>query len=258
MTSPRRGSAGKKDTWKVKSLRSTFGPQCLARIATAPASGFGSSLRDTASKVHHDHTRLLLPDTLCPSPHCMRKPSLSATIYSLDATDANPPKRSFCVQTYVSPAVDKALGKSQGGNNSPGPIYMQLVRPLLAQFSSGLVLLILSQYNLIPVLPRANCAHACLFTKSAYNRPQQLPTMIPKLKMRCAVSYMSSAYKLRWLALCLPSVLYHKLSNHVCIECMHDWPAALMRLLCWRRSNSSTCSREQHSARLRGCSTRLL
>ena len=40
-----------KDAWRVKSLRSTFGPQCLGHIITAPASGFGSSLRDSASKV---------------------------------------------------------------------------------------------------------------------------------------------------------------------------------------------------------------
>ncbi len=29
------------------------------------------------------------------------------------------------LQTYVSPMVDKARLKSQGGNNSPGPIYRQ-------------------------------------------------------------------------------------------------------------------------------------
>jgi len=31
------------------------------------------------------------------------------------------------MQTYISPAVDKARMKSQGGNNSPGPIYRQTV-----------------------------------------------------------------------------------------------------------------------------------
>lgn len=43
----------KKGAWKEKSLRSTFGPQCLGSIVTAPASSFGSSLRDSASKVSH-------------------------------------------------------------------------------------------------------------------------------------------------------------------------------------------------------------
>ena len=57
------------------------------------------------------------------------------------------------MQTYVSPAVDKALGKSQGGNNSPGPIYMQLVSPFLARFSSRRVLFTLLQDNFIPLLP---------------------------------------------------------------------------------------------------------
>ena len=55
MSSPRKAGR-KKDSWKVKSLRSTFGPQCLGHITTAPVSGFGSSLRDTASKVRPKHS----------------------------------------------------------------------------------------------------------------------------------------------------------------------------------------------------------
>ncbi|KAK9904232.1 hypothetical protein WJX75_007359 [Coccomyxa subellipsoidea] len=64
-----------KDVWKTKSLRSAFGMQCLASLQTAPACGFGSSIREAGSK------------------------------------------------TYISPEADRALCKSQGGNNSQGPIY---------------------------------------------------------------------------------------------------------------------------------------
>lgn len=45
------------------------------------------------------------------------------------------------MQTYISPAVDKARLKSQGGNNSPGPIYRQTVSdPCIRQWQACIVL----------------------------------------------------------------------------------------------------------------------
>ncbi|CAL8470628.1 g10170 [Coccomyxa elongata] len=41
-----------KDAWKARSLRSTFGTQCLASLQTAPACGFGSSMREAGSKTY--------------------------------------------------------------------------------------------------------------------------------------------------------------------------------------------------------------
>jgi hypothetical protein len=44
----RGGSA--KESWRATSLRSTFGPQCLAQLATGPSCGFGSSLREANAR----------------------------------------------------------------------------------------------------------------------------------------------------------------------------------------------------------------
>lgn len=41
----------RKDAWKAASLRSTFGTQCLGGMESAPACGFGSSVRDAGNKV---------------------------------------------------------------------------------------------------------------------------------------------------------------------------------------------------------------
>ena len=40
-----------KDRWQAKSLRSTFGNQCVSQLPTSPSCGFGSAVREAASKV---------------------------------------------------------------------------------------------------------------------------------------------------------------------------------------------------------------
>ena len=44
-------SPTRKDSWRAKSLRSTFGKQCLASLPSAPACGFGSANRDGTGRV---------------------------------------------------------------------------------------------------------------------------------------------------------------------------------------------------------------
>ncbi|KAK9819067.1 hypothetical protein WJX81_000667 [Elliptochloris bilobata] len=41
-----------KDSWRATSLRSTFGPQCLAHLQTGPSCGFGSSLREANAQTY--------------------------------------------------------------------------------------------------------------------------------------------------------------------------------------------------------------
>ena len=44
------GSTGK-DRWQAKSLRSTFGSQCVSQLPTSPSCGFGSAIREATSRV---------------------------------------------------------------------------------------------------------------------------------------------------------------------------------------------------------------
>ena len=40
-----------KDRWQAKSLRSTFGNQCVSQLPTSPSCGFGSAVREATDKV---------------------------------------------------------------------------------------------------------------------------------------------------------------------------------------------------------------
>ena len=44
------GATGK-DRWQAKSLRSTFGSQCMSQLPTSPSCGFGSAIREATDKV---------------------------------------------------------------------------------------------------------------------------------------------------------------------------------------------------------------
>lgn len=44
------GATGK-DRWQAKSLRSTFGNQCMSQLPTSPSCGFGSAIREATDKV---------------------------------------------------------------------------------------------------------------------------------------------------------------------------------------------------------------
>lgn len=46
----RTGTTGK-DRWQAKSLRSTFGNQCMSQLPTSPSCGFGSAIREATDKV---------------------------------------------------------------------------------------------------------------------------------------------------------------------------------------------------------------
>ena len=50
MTRPR-SEGNPKSQWQAKSLRSTFGNQCISSLQTSPSCGFGSSLRDASARV---------------------------------------------------------------------------------------------------------------------------------------------------------------------------------------------------------------
>ncbi len=62
-----------KDVWKAKSLRSAFGMQCLASLHTAPACGFGSSIREAGSKVSLQVANLSLNTLFLSGHHCSRE-----------------------------------------------------------------------------------------------------------------------------------------------------------------------------------------
>ena len=46
----RAGTTGK-ERWQAKSLRSTFGNQCMSQLPTSPSCGFGSAVREATDKV---------------------------------------------------------------------------------------------------------------------------------------------------------------------------------------------------------------
>ncbi len=46
----RSGATGK-DKWQAKSLRSTFGNQCMSQLPTSPSCGFGSAIREATDRV---------------------------------------------------------------------------------------------------------------------------------------------------------------------------------------------------------------
>ena len=46
----RSGATGK-ERWQAKSLRSTFGSQCMSQLPTSPSCGFGSAIREATDKV---------------------------------------------------------------------------------------------------------------------------------------------------------------------------------------------------------------
>lgn len=96
--------------------------QCLASLQTAPACGFGSSIREAGSKV-----KLLVSVSLnlaSPARSLENAIRLLAPSFILQSCY----NAILCAQTYISPEADRALCKSQGGNNSQGPIYKVPVR----------------------------------------------------------------------------------------------------------------------------------
>lgn len=50
----RMGTTGK-DRWQAKSLRSTFGNQCMSQLPTSPSCGFGSAVREATDKVEAEN-----------------------------------------------------------------------------------------------------------------------------------------------------------------------------------------------------------
>ena len=117
----RAGATGK-DRWQAKSLRSTFGNQCVSQLPTSPSCGFGSAVREATDKVRHDtalrmRSRCELSSVqhklLCE--HCQLQQRACTSDYW--------PSAVLPVQTYVSPDVDRANCRSRGGNNSQGAIY---------------------------------------------------------------------------------------------------------------------------------------
>ena len=84
----RSGATGK-DKWQAKSLRSTFGNQCMSQLPTSPSCGFGSAIREATDKVGAQWTLSYRLNILVNHVHCavLLFPAASQDqLFSLQAT----------------------------------------------------------------------------------------------------------------------------------------------------------------------------
>ncbi len=90
----RAGATGK-DKWQAKSLRSTFGNQCMSQLPTSPSCGFGSAVREATDRVRARWAPPYVPAQFCVITYtvlCCCFPLLHRT-YTLVC---RPPLRSVC------------------------------------------------------------------------------------------------------------------------------------------------------------------
>ncbi len=85
----RAGATGK-DKWQAKSLRSTFGNQCMSQLPTSPSCGFGSAVREATDRVRARWALPYVPaQFFCYHVHCtvLLLPAASQDLhFSLQAT----------------------------------------------------------------------------------------------------------------------------------------------------------------------------